>query len=111
MTNHRGALLAVIALLLVPAAHAIDAIVPEVPEMTVAGIPVNGATARLDLLSDRQTRVTLGARELRLPDPAGSLSDFALVCDRPVIAEPRYGCDSGRLSARGGPTGTLDMQV
>jgi hypothetical protein len=112
MTNHRGALLAGFALLTYfSPARAIDAIVLEVREMTVAGIPVNGATARLDLLTDQQTRLTLGARELKLPEPAGNFADFALVCDRPVIAEPRFGCEGGRLSARGGPTGALDMQV
>jgi hypothetical protein len=28
-----------------------------------------------------------------------------------VIAEPRFGCDTGRLRARGGPTGEVDMPV
>ena len=41
-----------VVLLLAPAAHAVDAIVLEVRELTVAGMPVTGASARLDLLSD-----------------------------------------------------------
>ncbi len=94
-----------------PAAHAIDSIVLEVRELTLAGIPVNGGSARLDLLSDTRTRVIVNAREVKLGDPAGSLTDLALTCDRPVIAEPRYGCEAGHLTARGGPTGALDMQV
>jgi hypothetical protein len=92
-------------------ARAIDAIVLEVRELTIAGIPMQGASARLDLLSDKQTRVTLNAREIKLPDPAGSFSGFALVCDQPVIADQRFGCAAGRLSARGGPTGAVDMQM
>jgi hypothetical protein len=34
-----------------------------------------------------------------------------LLCTQPVIAEPRFGCDAGRFTARGGPTGSLDMNV
>src|SRR5262249_35769767 len=113
-TNHRGASFAGMVLLLMPcapAAWAIDSIVLEVQELEVGGIPVTGAGVRLDLLSDQQTRVSVAARQVRLPDPAGTLSDVTLVCDRPVIAEPRFGCDDGRLRARGGPTGAVDMQV
>ena len=113
-TNHPGGAHAGIALLLVliaPAAQAIDSIVLEVRELTVAGIPMKGGSARLDLVSDQQTRVTLKARELQLPGPAGTFSNFVLVCDRPVVAEPRFGCDAGGLSARGGPMGALDLQV
>jgi hypothetical protein len=70
---------------LAPAAHAIDAIVLEVGEMRVAGIPVEGASARLDLLSDQQTRVTITARAAALPDPVNKLSDLAFVCTTPVM--------------------------
>ena len=49
--NHRGRSLAGLAVLtfLTPLAHAIDAVVLEVREMTVAGLPVKGASVRLDL--------------------------------------------------------------
>jgi hypothetical protein len=96
---------------LAPAAHAVDAIVLEVGELRVAGIPVEGASARLDLLSDKQTRVTIQARAATLPDPAGKLADLKLVCTSPVIAEPRFGCDAGRLTGRGGPTGSIDAAM
>ena len=110
--NHRTLALAGLAALLVtPAAHAIDSIVLEVRELTVAGVPMTGVQARLDLVSDQRTRVTLNAREMALPDPAGKLQDFALNCDQPVIAEPRFGCEAGRLTAKGGPLGSLDMQM
>jgi hypothetical protein len=94
-----------------PAAQAIDAIELEVREMTVAGIPVTGAGARLELLNDEKSRVTVTATSATLADPIGKLTRLSLVCDRPVIAEPRFGCDSGHFEAQGGPTGTLDMQV
>jgi len=112
-TNHRDRALAGLVVLMVSLnpAHAIDAIVLEVRELTVAGIPVSGASARLDLLSDEQTRLTLNAGELKLPAPAGSFTNVALSCDRPLIAEPHFGCEAGRLSAQGGPTGALDLQV
>ena len=96
---------------LAPAAEAVDAIVLEVGELRVAGIPVEAASARLDLLSDKQTRVTLKARAATLPDPAGKLSDLLLVCTSPVIAEPRFGCEAGRLTARGGPIGSIDAAM
>ncbi|HET9472738.1 MAG TPA: hypothetical protein VFO82_02530 [Steroidobacteraceae bacterium] len=98
-------------LLLAPTAQAIDSIVLEVRELTIAGMPVTGASARLDLVSDQRARVTLNAHEVSLPDPAGKFSSLVLVCEQPVIAEPRFGCEAGRLTARGGPTGALDMQV
>jgi hypothetical protein len=102
---------AALLLLIAPVAHAIDAIVLEVGEMRIDGIPVEGAAARLDLLSDKQTRVTITARTATLPDPVNKLSDLAFVCTSPVIADPRFGCDAGRLTGRGGPTGTLDMAM
>jgi hypothetical protein len=94
-----------------PAAHAIDAIEFEAREITVAGVPVEGASVRLDLLSDKQTGLSLSARRALLPDPVGALTAISFVCNQPVIAEPRYACDAGRFSARGGPTGAIDMPV
>ena len=108
--NHWLALPAVL-LLLAPAVQAVDAIVLEVRELTVAGIPVNGASVRLDVLTDRQTRLTVAAQSATLPEPAGSLTNLSLVCPQPVIAEPRFGCGSGHLTGRGGPTGAFDMKV
>ena len=96
---------------LAPAAHAIDAIVLEVRELTMAGIPVTGANVRLDVLTDKQTRLTVTARTATLADPVGKLADVTLRCDAPIVAEPRYGCDAGRLTARGGPSGAIDMKV
>src|SRR5690242_16909809 len=109
--NHRiGVLTGITLLTWLAPAHAIDGIVLEAREATIAGIPMQGAEVRLDLLSDQQTRVRINIREVKLPDPAGSLTSVALVCDRPLISEPHFGCDAGHLSARGGPTGSLDMQ-
>jgi len=96
---------------LAPTVRAVDSIVLEVGELRVSGIPVEAASARLDLLSDKQTRVTLRARTATLPDPTGEISDLALVCTAPVIAEPRFGCDDGRLTGRGGPTGSFDVAL
>jgi hypothetical protein len=92
-------------------AWAVDAIVFEVRELSVAGISVESASARLDILNETRTRLTLAARAATLPDPAGRVNAISLVCEEPVIAEPRFACNQGRLSARGGPTGALDMSV
>lgn len=95
----------------VPTAHALDAIVLEVREIVVAGIPAEGAVVRLDVLSDKQTRLTLNARRVALPDPAGAITSFSLVCTAPVIAEPTFGCAAGKLTGLGGPLGAIDMNV
>ena len=95
----------------VPTAHSLDAIVLEVREIVAAGIPVEGAVVRLDVLSDKQTRLTLNARRVVLPDPAGAITSFSLVCTAPVIAEPSFGCAAGKLAGRGGPLGVIDMNV
>jgi hypothetical protein len=92
-------------------AWAVDAIQLEVRELRVAGIPVEGAQVRLDVLDDRDTRLTVSAQSATLADPVGKLTSLSLVCEEPVIAEPRYACDSGKLTGRGGPTGNLDMRV
>ena len=96
---------------LAPAAHALDAIVLEAREVTVAGIAVQGASVRLDLLSDKQTRLVVRADTATLSDPIGRLTNISLICDTPVIAEPRFGCDAGRLAGRGGPTGSIDTKL
>ena len=113
-SNHRTGVLAGVGLLLMalaPASQALDGVVLEVRELTVAGITVHDASARLDLPGGERVRVTLKAGDAALPEPAGRFTDLQLVCTRPVIAEPRFGCEEGRFVARGGPTGSLDMSV
>ena len=80
-------------------AWAVDAIVLEARQMTVAGIPVENASVRLDVLSDKQTRLSVHAGAVTLADPVGRLTAVTLTCDSPVVAEPRFGCESGNLAA------------
>lgn len=94
-----------------PAALALDAIVLEAREVRVADLDIRGVSARLDLVADAKTRVTVSAAAADLPSPVGKMTALALVCDEPVIAEPRFACDAGTLSARGGPTGRIRMRV
>jgi hypothetical protein len=91
--------------------RALDAIELEVREVTIAGLAVAGVRARLDVLSEKETRLSLRADSLLLPPPAGRMTEVAFTCAVPVIAEPRYGCDSGRLTARGGPTSAVDTNL
>jgi hypothetical protein len=102
---------ALLLLLCSPVAHAIDAIVLEVRELNVAGMPVDAASVRLDVLDESRTRLTVSANSATLPDPVGRLTGLSLVCEAPVIAEPRFACDQGRFRGRGGPTGNLDMAI
>src|SRR5262245_45036189 len=78
-----------------PPARALDAIEFEARELTMAGMKVSGVRVRLDLLDERRTRLAVNAAAMPMPDPVGVLSNLALVCDAPVIAEPRYACDAG----------------
>jgi hypothetical protein len=94
-----------------PELRAFDALVLEVREITLGGVRVQDASVRLDLLAESTTRLTVAAGAATLPDPVGTLTSVALVCEAPVIAEPKFSCDTGRLRARGGPTGTLDMRL
>jgi hypothetical protein len=111
--DHRAAagVTALALLCLAPASRALDAVVIEVRQVEIAGMVVQDATARLDLLDDKNTRITLKAAGATLPAPIGRLSDLQMLCTRPVFAEPRFGCDAGRFTARGGPTGSPDMNV
>jgi hypothetical protein len=106
-----GACVLASALFHAPSADALEAIELEAREVTVAGVAVTGAHARLDVVSEKETRLSLRADSLLLPQPAGRITQVAFVCDVPVIAEPRFGCDAGRLTARGGPTGAIDTQL
>jgi hypothetical protein len=112
-SNHRRALPGFVLLLLsmAPAVQALDAIVLEVRQLEVDGMVVQDASVRLDVLDEKSTRLALKARGAALPDPVGRLTDLKLLCSRPVVAEPRFGCEAGRFKARGGPTGSLDMDV
>jgi hypothetical protein len=111
--NHRRLALpgALLLMCLASPAQAVDSIVLEVRELVVAGIPVEGASLRLDLLTDKLTSLSVKARAASLADPIGKLTDLSLVCPQPVIADPRFGCAAGRFTARGGPTGALDLNV
>src|SRR5690348_4141310 len=95
----RGSALVVLMLLSVwpTGARAVDAVVFEVRELSVAGIPVEAASVRLDILDEQTTRLTVTARSATVAEPVGRLTDLSLVCEAPVIAEPRYACDRGKL--------------
>jgi hypothetical protein len=110
-SNHRAAALAALGLGLAPASQALDSIVLEIRQVEIGGMVVQDASARLDLLDEKNSRVTLRAGSAAMPDPVGRLTHLQLLCTRPVVAEPRCGCEAGRLTARGGPTGSLDMNV
>jgi hypothetical protein len=92
-------------------AGALEGIVFEAREIAVGGVTLEGASIRLDLPGQQKTRLTVAADAAALPDPVGRLTQIALVCEAPVIAEPRFSCDQGRLTARGGPTGSVDMRL
>src|SRR4051812_47156858 len=70
-SNHRAvACAAALALhCLSPAVRAVDAVVLEVREVEIDGMVVQDARAQLDLLDEKNTRVTLKAGAVTLPAP------------------------------------------
>jgi hypothetical protein len=88
-------------------ATATDAIVIEVGAVRSGDIVVRDVTVRLDLVSESHLHADVRAERTVLPAPIGSLTKLHITCAQPVIAEPRFGCNKGALSARGGPTGAI----
>jgi hypothetical protein len=103
-SNHWATACAALALAcLSPASRALDAVVLEVRQVEIGGMVVQNARVRLDVLDEKNTRLTLKAAGAALPEPVGRLTELQWLCTRPVVAEPRFGCDAGRFTARGGP--------
>ena len=65
---------------LAPASRAFDAVVLEVRQVEVDGMVVKDASAQLDLLDEKNTRVTLKAGGMELPAPVGRLTQLQLLC-------------------------------
>ena len=67
--------------------------------------PWKRASARLDLLSDKQTRLTVARAPRRCPTRWASSPTLRWYATSPVIAEPRFGCDAGRFTGTRRPHG------
>jgi hypothetical protein len=102
-------------------ASAIDHIVFEADEVTVGGVRATNVSASLDLTHPSVTAsrgsppphptATLRATRIQLGAPIGEYRNFELTCFDLVIKEPAFACRGAQVSARGGPTGSIDAQA
>lgn len=106
----RGTLWTTILLLWAAHASAIDRIVLEVDEISMAGTRVSGAALDLDLTSRAPTMVAK-AQRFELTQPRIALSDIALECADLVIKEPSFACKRARVAAVVGTAGTITLQA
>src|SRR5918994_3570886 len=89
---------------------AIDRVVLEVGELSVAGARLSGATVALDLSGDVPTVAVKGDR-LELSEPRAVLSHLSVTCAEIAIKEPQLACRRARITAHGGPTKAIDLQA
>jgi hypothetical protein len=91
-------------------ATAIDRVVVEAEQLSVAGIQASGATIELDLTSDAPT-VAIKLERLYSLQSAASLSKLSIACGEVIVKEPQFACRRAQLSAADGPFGAIDARV
>lgn len=93
-----------------PAALAIDRIVLEVDEVTLPGTNAVGTSMTLDLTRGRP--VARGqAMHVEVPQPIGPLRNVQIECTDVYVREPKISCREGKLTAQGGPTKNIELNV
>jgi hypothetical protein len=88
----------------------IDRLILEVGEASIAGTQLSGTTVELDLSTDAPS-LAVKAQRLRISDPHVGFREIHVTCKDPVIKEPEFSCDHGRVAALGGPTGAINIQA
>ncbi len=106
-----GVLTLLCAALVARPVQAIDAIVLEVGGIDSGAIRAENTVIKLALVGDERTTLEVSAAKLTLPQPVGPLRRVHLRCDDPTIAEPVFGCAQGRITAVGGPTGSIAASI
>jgi hypothetical protein len=99
-----------LSLLASPASFAIDRIVLEVAEIVAPGTRVAGATATLDLAHGAPV-ARARAAHIEVPQPIGPLRNLRFECTSLDVREPKVACHAGQVTAEGGPTKTIAMEV
>jgi hypothetical protein len=89
---------------------AIDRVVLEVGELSVAGARVSGATVALDLSGGVPTVAMKGDR-LELREPRTVLSHLSVACTELAVKEPQLACSRAHITVLGGPTKAIDLQA
>lgn len=94
-----------------PAAFAIDRIVIEVDEISVPGTTnVTSASMTLDLARGRPV-ARAQAMYIEVPQPIGPLRNIRIECTDVHVREPKIACREGKLTAEGGPTKNIALDV
>jgi hypothetical protein len=97
-----GSSMAVALLLGSGAAGAIDRIVLEAGEISVAGTKIGHARAELDL-TGTVPKVAVKAQRLELTQPRAAFDTLNVSCAEVIVKEPVFACGGGRLTVAGIP--------
>ncbi len=104
-------LLAVLAGLTAAQAQAVDTLRFEAREVVAGETRLENVSARLRLTSASTTEATVDIARVRPGEGLPSLEQLHLVCHKPVIADPRFGCDAATLSVARTPIGPLSFTL
>lgn len=102
-------LFAILATLAAARAPAIDMLRFEAREIVAGDVRLANVSARLALTSPSTTEATLEIASLRPGVGLPPLERLRLVCAKPVIADPRFGCEEAALTAGRTPAGPLSL--
>src|SRR5690554_4058507 len=92
-----------------PEADAIGRIVIDAGEVAVQNARASDASVVLDL-QRAAPALRLSVQQVAAPGGA-HFRDVRLNCETLIAREPLFACRDARLTAKGGPTGSLDMRV
>lgn len=102
-------LLAILATLAAARAPAIDTLSFEAREIVAGKARFGDVRLRLTLTSAATTEATLEVARLQPAAGLPQLERLHLACGRPVIADPRFGCEAARISIAHTPIGPLSL--
>ena len=91
---------------------AIDRVILQVGQISAAGVQAKNATMTLDVSPSQPSSsptLEVRAEQLRLNATGTTYDSVDILCANLLIKEPRYACNEGSVSARGGPTGQVAM--
>jgi hypothetical protein len=105
------ALLALLSVFGAARAPAIDTLSFEAREIASGGVRLANVTARLALISPSATEATLEIGRVQSGTGMPPIEHLRLHCRKPLIADPRFGCEAAGLTATRTPLGPLSAEL
>jgi len=95
---------------------AVERVVLEVGQLSTASVQASGATITLDVTptpdsSSPTLRTRVASLRFEAAGSGQSFSDVQISCTDLHIKQPQFGCNTGSIAARGGPTGQIAMNA